>query len=120
MKKIITLVFLSITSIVAIAQDALTIYPTHWWVNMKNPKLQLLIHGDGTGGSIVFQHRGHPHSGHAKALNIIEVIDNALQVAAMAVIDRVTVESLIPHARQFIVGWVAIAKPVWHEQINKI
>ena len=49
MKKIIILVFLSITSIVAIAQDALTIYPTHWWVNMKNPKLQLLIHGDGAG-----------------------------------------------------------------------
>ena len=49
MKKIITLVFLSISSIVAMSQDAPTVYPTHWWVNMKNPKLQLLIHGDGTG-----------------------------------------------------------------------
>jgi glycosidase len=32
------------------AQD--TIYPTHWWVGMKEPKLQLLIHGDNIAGKI--------------------------------------------------------------------
>ena len=27
-----------------IAQDSVQVYPTHWWVGMKNPKLQLLVH----------------------------------------------------------------------------
>ena len=26
------------------AQDSLNVYPTHWWVGMKNTKLQLLVH----------------------------------------------------------------------------
>ncbi len=26
------------------AQQGLNVYPTHWWVGMKNPKLQLMIH----------------------------------------------------------------------------
>jgi glycosidase len=34
------------------------IYPTHWWVNMKNPKLQLMIHqpavGDFTSATITY------------------------------------------------------------------
>ena len=28
------------------ASDTLSIYPTHWWIGMKNPKLQLMIHAD--------------------------------------------------------------------------
>src|SRR5687768_8337521 len=28
----------------AIAQDTVKTYPTHWWVGMKNTKLQLIIH----------------------------------------------------------------------------
>src|SRR6478735_8231992 len=28
------------------AQDHVDIYPTHWWVGMKNPKLQLMIHAE--------------------------------------------------------------------------
>ncbi|PWT72160.1 MAG: alpha-amylase [Bacteroidetes bacterium] len=30
-------------SFAALSQDTLSVYPTHWWVNMKNPKLQLLV-----------------------------------------------------------------------------
>ncbi|RYY00135.1 MAG: alpha-amylase, partial [Gammaproteobacteria bacterium] len=29
---------------IATAQD-FAVYPTHWWVNMKNPNLQLMLHG---------------------------------------------------------------------------
>lgn len=28
------------------AQTDLTVYPTNWWVGMKNPRLQLMIHSD--------------------------------------------------------------------------
>ena len=28
-----------IISVSAMADDAIGLYPTHWWVNMKNPKL---------------------------------------------------------------------------------
>src|ERR1044072_5230348 len=27
-----------------LAQDSLKVYPTHWWVGMKQTKLQLLVH----------------------------------------------------------------------------
>jgi glycosidase len=27
------------------AQNEIAVYPTHWWVGMKDPKLQLMIHG---------------------------------------------------------------------------
>jgi len=30
----------------AVKSSATDIYPTHWWVGMKNPKLQLMIHRD--------------------------------------------------------------------------
>jgi glycosidase len=28
------------------AENTINVYPTHWWVGMKNPKLQLMVHGD--------------------------------------------------------------------------
>lgn len=31
------------------AIDMYGVYPTHWWVGMKNPKLQLILHGDKAG-----------------------------------------------------------------------
>lgn len=45
MKRIIVFASLFVCNIV-IAQDRIDIYPTHWWINMKNPKLQLMIHAD--------------------------------------------------------------------------
>ena len=32
------------------AQDSLEVYPTHWWVGMKNKKLQLLLHSQNIAG----------------------------------------------------------------------
>jgi glycosidase len=46
MKKKLCYLMLVLISRFAIAQDHLDIYPTHWWINMKNPKLQLMIHAD--------------------------------------------------------------------------
>ncbi len=45
MKRIFAFACLFVCSFV-FAQDHLDIYPTHWWINMKNPKLQLMIHAD--------------------------------------------------------------------------
>jgi len=36
-------------SIESFAIDFYGVYPTHWWVGMKNNKLQLLLHGDKVG-----------------------------------------------------------------------
>ncbi len=53
-KKILVFLSLCLLQIAAAAQD---IYPTHWWVGMKNPKLQLIIHSDKNIGvdKLVFQ-----------------------------------------------------------------
>lgn len=42
----INLVFFQLLFQLANAQEQLKIYPTHWWVGMKNPKLQLMIHNN--------------------------------------------------------------------------
>ena len=36
-------------SISALAQDSVTVYPTHWWTGMKSGKLQLMLHGKDIG-----------------------------------------------------------------------
>ena len=43
MKKIIALAVCCFAVLIAFSQD-INVYPTHWWVDMKNPKLQLMIH----------------------------------------------------------------------------
>ena len=48
MKKIFCAVLLLIAINVS-AIDMLGVYPTHWWVGMKNPKLQLMLHGEKIG-----------------------------------------------------------------------
>ena len=55
MKTIIKLFLLLIICVNSSAQNETTIYPTHWWVNMKNPKLQLLIRGDNVGSAATVQ-----------------------------------------------------------------
>ena len=44
MKKVIFLLAASCSYVLLFAQNA-EVYPTHWWAGMKNPKLQLMIHG---------------------------------------------------------------------------
>jgi neopullulanase len=38
-----------LVSVTANAIDLFGVYPTNWWTGMKNPKLQLMIHGDNIG-----------------------------------------------------------------------
>lgn len=45
-KNIIFVYFLFLVSSSLFSQD---VYPTHWWVGMKNPSLSLLLRGDGIG-----------------------------------------------------------------------
>src|SRR5689334_11283317 len=48
MRKPFILIFIFF-SIHAYAIDLYGVYPTNWWVGMKNPKLQLMIHGKNIG-----------------------------------------------------------------------
>jgi len=43
MKTCISISFLFFFSLSSFSQESINVYPTHWWVGMKNPKLQLLI-----------------------------------------------------------------------------
>src|SRR5688572_12689205 len=54
MKKIL---LAAITLFIAVFLEAQNIYPTHWWVGMNDPRLQLLIHNDNaiSGDKISFQ-----------------------------------------------------------------
>jgi len=45
--KFILVFLVLLTTAPLIAQDSVSVYPTHWWVGMKNKKLQLLIHAPG-------------------------------------------------------------------------
>jgi len=53
MKKLLA-VIVTMVSITAFAIDSPIVYPTHWWIGMKNPKLQLMVHGEGIGGFTKF------------------------------------------------------------------
>ena len=53
MKKYLV-VFLFFLAVKSYAVDITGVYPTHWWVGMKNPKLQLMVHGEGIGGFTKF------------------------------------------------------------------
>ncbi|HEX8460587.1 MAG TPA: glycoside hydrolase family 13 protein [Segetibacter sp.] len=44
MRRILTLTTMMLVVIVSKAQDV-QVYPTHWWVGMKNPTVQLMLHG---------------------------------------------------------------------------
>jgi len=53
MKKLFLCVIVVIYSVCIFAQDVV-VYPTHWWVGMKNPKLQLVLRGNGIGNASGF------------------------------------------------------------------
>ena len=48
MKRFFLFIFLFIT-IQGFSNDELKVYPTNWWVGMKNPKLQLILHKENVG-----------------------------------------------------------------------
>ncbi|MGB8192975.1 MAG: glycoside hydrolase family 13 protein [Chitinophagaceae bacterium] len=45
MKRILVLISLFFFSYCTFAYTVQGIYPTHWWAGMKNPNLQLMVHG---------------------------------------------------------------------------
>jgi glycosidase len=52
MKKIILGLTLLMTGSVSFAQSLqLEAFPTHWWVGMKNPQLQIMLHGKDVGSN---------------------------------------------------------------------
>lgn len=51
MKLFQILIFCFLFSTAAFAQDSIQVYPSHWFVGMKNNKLQLMIHGTGIGAA---------------------------------------------------------------------
>ncbi len=55
MKKIISfLLCIFFVSASLFAQDSIAVYPSNWWVGMKNPKLQLMLHGKNIGNATGF------------------------------------------------------------------
>ena len=44
--KLILSFFLIVLSFSSFSADQINVYPTHWWIGMKNPKLQLMIHSN--------------------------------------------------------------------------
>jgi neopullulanase len=60
MKKILLAGLFTCFQLFVIAQT-IDIYPTHWWVGMKNRKLQLMLHGEGIGdgaGNVTISYPG--------------------------------------------------------------
>jgi neopullulanase len=53
MKKIFSCIACCFVFLITLAQQ-MDVYPTHWWVAMKNPKLQLMLHGEGIGNATGF------------------------------------------------------------------
>ena len=53
MKKLFAFVICIATIQFSFAQTNIEVYPTNWWVGMKNPKLQLMLRGAGIGSSAV-------------------------------------------------------------------
>lgn len=44
MKKVLLLSLSILFLYTSFAQDSIEVYPTNWWVGMKNPKLQIMVH----------------------------------------------------------------------------
>jgi len=50
-KKLFTVSAFVLACIISVAQN-IEAYPTHWWVGMKNPNLQIMLHADGIANKI--------------------------------------------------------------------
>jgi len=49
--KLLNLLFVCLFSLQVIAQKTIDVYPTHWWVGMKNKNLQLMLHENNIGNA---------------------------------------------------------------------
>src|SRR6476469_1436526 len=50
-KKLFAVTAFVFACIISVAQT-IEVYPTHWWVGMKNPNLQIMLHADGIANKI--------------------------------------------------------------------
>ena len=59
-RQSVLFIVLIIAAQTILGQSNISVYPTHWWVGMKNPKLQLLIYGESIGASkkVSLRHAG--------------------------------------------------------------
>ncbi len=70
--KRLSFFFLLFISIHAWSIDMFGVYPTHWWVGMKNNKLQLMLHGENIG---MFTHVSINYPG-VKVMKVTKSPDN--------------------------------------------
>lgn len=66
-----TVLILCCLQIIVLAQKA-NIYPTNWWVGMKNPALQIMVHGNNIATSAKSIHINYP----GVILNKVHTVDN--------------------------------------------
>ncbi len=74
----------------------------------------------GAVGHIVFQHRVQPKGCYADVLQVIEMVLDPFQISSMPVEDLSAVEALIFHAGDPVVGRIAIAEAVGHDEIHEV
>jgi neopullulanase len=53
MRKVLALICSLFIFNYSFSQSKVDVYPTNWWVRMKNPKVQLMLHGTDVGSSTV-------------------------------------------------------------------
>ena len=71
-------------SSIVLASDVINTYPTHWWVGMKNNKLQLMVHADQdlpqslkvTGSGLAIQKVSQPENKHYVFIDLL-ILPNA-------------------------------------------
>ena len=52
MYKIIASFFICVVCCAALCAQTVEVYPTHWWVGMKNPNLQIMVHAENIANKI--------------------------------------------------------------------
>ena len=69
---------------------------------------------------VVLEHWGEPQRRHAQVGEVVKMLSDALQVAAVAVTGHLAVAQLAAHPLHLVVGGVAVGKAVGHEHIEHI
>ncbi len=73
----------------------------------------------GVGGHVVLDQRSGPDLGEAHAGDVVEAVDHALDVAAVARAAARPIE-LVPHAGDAVVARVAVGKAVRHDLVDRV
>ena len=71
-------------------------------------------------GHIIFNNRIQPNGCNSHRLQVIKMILNSFQIAAMTLKNRIAVKALISHSRDSVIGGIAITEAIGHNQIHQI